>query len=67
MVTDTRHQHKQSRDELLARYEGGVWTFLIVVGLALFGVVVWMVLQSGRSHRAQSQAVQRLVNSSTSL
>ena len=38
----TRHQHEQSRDELLARYEGGVWTFLIVVGLALFGMVVWI-------------------------
>ena len=25
----TRHQHEQSRDELLARYEGGVWTFLL--------------------------------------
>ena len=42
MVTDT-HQHKQSRDELLARYERGVWTyFLAVVGFALFGIVVWI-------------------------
>ena len=30
------------RDELLARYEGGVWTFLVVVGLALLGIVVWI-------------------------
>ena len=44
MIKDTRHRHNQSRDELLARYEGGVWTFLAVVGLALFGIVVWIVL-----------------------
>ena len=31
-------------NHLTSRYEGGVWTFLIVVGLALFGIVVWMVL-----------------------
>ena len=43
MVTDTRHRHKQSRDELLARYERGVWTyFLAVLGFALFGIVVWI-------------------------
>ena len=39
----TRHRHKQSRDELLARYERGVWTyFLAVLGFALFGIVVWI-------------------------
>jgi len=43
MVTDTRHRHKRSRDELLARYERGVWTyFLAVLGFALFGIVVWI-------------------------
>jgi len=39
----TRHRHQQSRDELLARYERGVWTyFLAVLGFALFGIVVWI-------------------------
>ena len=39
----TRHRHKQSRDELLARYERGVWTyFLAALGFALFGIVVWI-------------------------
>ena len=39
----TRHRHKQSPDELLARYERGVWTyFLAVLGFALFGIVVWI-------------------------
>ena len=39
----TRHRHKQSRDELLVRYERGVWTyFLAVLGFALLGIVVWI-------------------------
>ena len=43
MIKDTRHRHSQSRDELLSRYEAGVWTyFLAVVGFALFGIVVWI-------------------------
>ena len=42
-ITVTRHRHQQSRDELLARYERGVWTyFLAVLGFALFGIVVWI-------------------------
>jgi hypothetical protein len=36
-----RTPDKRSRDELLAEYEGGVWTLLTVVGLAIVGLVVW--------------------------
>ena len=32
-----RHRHQQSGDELLARYERGVWTYLF---FALVGIVV---------------------------
>ena len=43
MIKDTRRQHDPSRDELLSRYERGVWTyFLAVVGFALFVIVVWI-------------------------
>jgi hypothetical protein len=30
------------RDELLASYEDGVWTFIAVVGCALVGVIIWV-------------------------
>jgi hypothetical protein len=39
---DTGPRHNQSQDELLASYEAGVWIFLGVVGLALFGIIVWI-------------------------
>jgi hypothetical protein len=39
---DTGPRHNQSQDELLASYEVGVWIFLGVVGLALFGIIVWI-------------------------
>ena len=42
MTKDARHQHDKARDEVLSRYERGVWTFLTVVGFALFGIVVWI-------------------------
>ena len=32
----------RSRDELLASYEGGVWTFIAVVGCVLAGIIVWV-------------------------
>ena len=42
-MKDPGHRQNQSRDELLSRYEAGVWTyFLAVVGFALFGIVVWI-------------------------
>ena len=31
-----------SRDELLAGYEEGVWTFLAIAGLALVGISIWI-------------------------
>jgi hypothetical protein len=40
--TDTGPRHNQSQDELLASYEAGVWIFLAVVGIALFGIIVWI-------------------------
>jgi len=30
----------ESRDELLARYEDGVWTFIAIVGCMLVGIIV---------------------------
>jgi hypothetical protein len=30
------------RDVLLARYEGGVWKLLTVVGLASIGIIFWL-------------------------
>ena len=45
MTGDTRHQNDPWRDELLSRYERGVWTyFLAMVGFALFVIVVWIAL-----------------------
>jgi hypothetical protein len=32
----------ESRDELLARYEDGVWTFIAIVGCMLVGIIVWV-------------------------
>jgi hypothetical protein len=29
-------------DELLARYEGGVWVVLTVVALVIIGVIFWL-------------------------
>jgi type IV secretory pathway VirB2 component (pilin) len=34
--------HDPERDELLANYEGGVWTFIAVVGCALLGIIFWV-------------------------
>jgi hypothetical protein len=31
-----------ARDELLASYEDGVWTFIAVVGCVLAGIIVWV-------------------------
>jgi hypothetical protein len=31
-----------SRDELLKRYETGVWVFLIVAAAAFLGLILWM-------------------------
>ena len=43
MTKDTLHQNDPSRDELLSRYERGVWTyFLAIVGFALFAIFVWI-------------------------
>jgi hypothetical protein len=36
--------HDPERDELLASYEDGVWTFVAVVGCALLGIIVFVVL-----------------------
>jgi hypothetical protein len=33
-----------ARDELLAKYEGGVWTFIAVVVCALVGIIIWAIL-----------------------
>jgi hypothetical protein len=33
-----------ARDELLAKYEGGVWAFIAVVGCAFVGIIVWAIL-----------------------
>ena len=45
MTTDKRDQNDPARDELLSRYERGVWTyFLAMVGFALFVIVVWIAL-----------------------
>jgi hypothetical protein len=33
-----------ARDELLAKYEGGAWTFIAVVGCAFVGMIVWAIL-----------------------
>jgi hypothetical protein len=32
----------ESRDELLASYEDGVWTFIAIVGCILIGITVWV-------------------------
>jgi hypothetical protein len=32
----------ESPDELLARYEEGVWTFIAIVGCMLGGIIVWV-------------------------
>ena len=39
---DAGPRHDQSQDEIVARYEAGVWIFLAVVGLALFEIIVWI-------------------------
>jgi hypothetical protein len=31
-----------SRDEALARYEGGVWIFLAVIAVALIAIIAWL-------------------------
>ena len=36
----------ESRDELLARYEEGVWAFIAIVGCMLGGIIVWVALLS---------------------
>ena len=31
-----------SRDQLLAKYETGVWIFLIIAAAAFFGFILWL-------------------------
>ena len=38
----TNHPEHWSRDEVLARYEGGVWILLAVVAVALIAIIAWL-------------------------
>ena len=33
---------KPNAEELLSKYEGGVWVFLALVALAILGLIFWL-------------------------